>query len=250
MKEPFNILIVEDETLYANKLEMQVDKLGHKLVGVADNSERALELVDTYPIDLILMDIFIDGQYDGVELAELIQARKDIAVLFITSQTDALSFNRASRTQPVGFLLKPFSDLQLQRSIQLALDKVEASDIDTPDALNATDNTKVDKAGIYIKKKQKLVNVNFADIFYIQSDGRYCRIHTEMNMYLIRSSMKDLKKRLPENIFIKCHRSYLVNLSKIKSIDLENDFVVLQEMKVPLSRREKENLLEKLDFLI
>lgn len=246
MIDPFNILIVEDEELFANKIEMQVDKLGHSIVGIVDNSEAALKLIDIYHVDLILMDIFIDGQYDGIELTEMIKAKKDIAVLFITSQHDEMSFKRATRSGPVGFLLKPFSDMQLKRSIELALSQVEPSEIEEQ---NASDISNVKQECLFIKKKQKISKVDFGDIFYIKSDGRYCRVHTEQEMYLIRKSMKDLMLRLPKEEFLQCHRSYLVNLSKIKSVDLDNDYVIMQEMKVPLARREKDNLLARLDYL-
>ncbi len=246
MNSTFNILIVEDEALFANKLEMQIDKLGHTLVGIVSDSNEALKLVDTRDIDLVLMDIFIDGEYDGIELAEMIQKRRDIAILYITSQQDNMSFKRASRTDPVGYLLKPFTNIQLQRSIELALSKLVPGELEEA---NEESRAGIADIGFFIRKNQKIFNVDFEDIFYIKSDGRYCRIHTENEMYLIRSSMKELTDRLPIDVFVKCHRSYLVNMVKIKSVDLVNDLVILKEMHVPLSRREKDNLLEKLNFL-
>lgn len=246
MHEPFNILIVEDEPLFANKIEMQVDKLGQNIVGIVDNSEAALELIALNHVDLILMDIFIEGQYDGIELAEMIQSKKDIAILFITSQHDNLSFKRAARSSPVGFLLKPFTDIQLQRSIELAMSQIEPSDIEESVSEKISN---IQNKCLFLKKKNKITKVLFDDVFYIKSDGRYCRVHTEQEMYLIRKSLKDLQSRLPKNNFVKCHRSYLINLAKVKSVDLDNDYVIMQEIKVPLARREKDNLLNRLNYL-
>lgn len=246
MNDTINILIVEDEALYANKLEMQLDKLGHNLVGVVDNSDDALNLVKTHHIDLILMDIFIEGQYDGVELAEMIQSKKDIAILYITSQQDNMSFKRASRTDPVGYLLKPFSDIQLQRSIELALSKIVPGEIE-----EANNNVEIqsNEKSLFVRKKNQIFNINIIDLFYIKSDGRYCRLHTESEMFLVRSTMKEIIERLPKEIFAKSHRSYLININKVKSIDLDNDYVILKEMKVPLSRREKDKLMKILNYL-
>lgn len=246
MQEPFNILIVEDETLFANKIEMQVDKLGYNLIGIVDNSEDALSMINQHHIDLILMDIYIEGRYDGIELAEMIQAKKDIAILYITSQQDNMSFKRATRSNPVGFLLKPFSDIQLQRSIELAISQIEPSEVEEENANNVSN---IKNNCLFLKKKQKITKVHYDDIFYIKSDGRYCRIHTEQEMYLIRKSLKDLLLRLPDDTFIKCHRSYLINLLKVKSVDLDNDYVIMQEIKVPLARREKDNLLNRLNYI-
>ncbi len=77
------ILIVEDEELYADRLEMLVEKLEYELIGIVDNSTDALKIIEKTPPDFILMDIHIQGQYDGIELAAQVQQRFDIPIIFI-----------------------------------------------------------------------------------------------------------------------------------------------------------------------
>ena len=79
-----SVLIVEDEELYADKMEMQLEKLDYKHLGTVDNSKDALQLIDKDAPDLILMDINIQGEYDGIELADMIHKKSMIPIIFIT----------------------------------------------------------------------------------------------------------------------------------------------------------------------
>ena len=240
------ILIVEDEEIFAMNIEMQAELLGHEVVKVVDNSDDCLKIIDREDIDLILMDINITGNYDGVELAGLVKKKKSIPILFITSLEDDLSFNRAKRESPLGFLIKPFTDIQLKRSITLALDQI-SSEIRDKHLDHA--EIEVDNQSFFIKKKNKLEKVNIDDIYYLESDGHYCKVYTSSEMYYIRKTMKDMIAKLPSTRFVQCHRSYIVNVDRVKSVDLEDDCLIMEERKVPLSRREKDNILGRLNLL-
>lgn len=243
-QRPINILIVEDEELFASKMEMQIDKLNYTCVGIVDNRESAMGIVENTSIDLILMDINISGEYDGIELAQEIVSEYDIPILFITSNHDDMSFKRASRIGASGFIIKPFSDIQLQRSIELALKNQQL--------LKSNDvkyDGKIEANHLFIKKNKEILKVNIAEIFYLESDGRYCRIYTQADMFMVRKPMKELMSRLESQNFFQCHRSYAVNLNKVKSINTQDDLIIMEERSVPLSRREKDDLLEKLNYL-
>lgn len=244
--EAVRILIVEDEELIAMNLEMVVGKLGHSIVGIVDNSRSALECLEDQEADLAIMDIQIRGDYDGIELADLIKSQyPHMVILFVTSREDDLSFKRASRSDPVGFLLKPFSDIQLQRSLELAIQKMEAHDA----LLERPDLGELKKDGFFIRKGKKIHRVEIGDIYYLEADGRYCRVFTASEMFHVRRSMKELFTMLPNELFVQCHRSFIVNLKQVKSVDLEDGLVILSERKLPFSRREKDNLLQRLEYL-
>jgi len=246
MNSDIHILIVEDEELFASKMEMQIDKLGHICAGIADNSKDALLLIEEHPVSLILMDINITGDYDGIELAEMISKRRNIPILFVTSNHDDLSFNRATRAGAQGFIVKPFSDIQLQRAIELALKQLASTEKAETENGNAAH---IEDGYIFIKKNSNIFKVLIEDIYYLEADGRYCRVYTKNEMYLIRHSLKVMKESLATYSFIQCHRSYVINISKVKSVDLEDDVVIMEERSVPLSRREKDTLLERLNYL-
>lgn len=237
------ILIVEDEELYADRLEMLVEKLEYELLGVVDNSTDALEIIEKTPPDFILMDIHIQGQYDGIELAVQVQQRFDIPIIFITSLQDDLTFNRAARTNPIHFLTKPFSDLQLQRSIELTIRNLAQPGEED------WDNDLVFKNHLFIKVRQKLEKIAIENILFVEADGRYCQICIEEKKYLVRLSLQELSGMLPATSFIQVHRSYIVNAHKILNIDLQDSFVQLKQHQVPLSKRHRELLLKKINWI-
>lgn len=80
---------------------------------------------------------------------------------------------------------------------------------------------------IYIKNRQKLEKVAILNILYLEADGHYCQVHTMEKKYLVRLSMNDLSKRLPTELFFQSHRSFLVNMRKIQSVDLQDSIVIL-----------------------
>lgn len=123
MTESFRILIVEDEHIVALDLHDQVKKLGHSVVGIAQSGEQAIELaLETRP-DLVLMDIRLKGEMDGIDTAIEIRAYRPIPIVYLTAYTDAETLERASVTQPLGYILKPFQLRELETTIQLALYK-------------------------------------------------------------------------------------------------------------------------------
>ncbi len=241
-----SILIVEDQELFAMQLEVMLEKLGYQIAGIADNSENALAIISEKKVDLILMDIVIQGEYDGIELIGLIHQQKEIPVIFITSQTDDLSFKRASRFEPEAFMQKPFSELQLKRCLALAFNRNKDKDSEliarTPESTDKPES-------LFIRKKQKIIKVPFNDIFYLESDGKYSRIYTEFELFMIRLPMAAIHAQLPDQKFLKCHKSYIVNISKIKTVDLDENYLILEERKVPFSRREKSAILKKLHYI-
>ena len=241
-------MIVEDDELSASKMEMQIDKLGHELFGVVDNSDDAIAILQTKQPDLILMDINIEGEYDGIELTDMIHQQWKIPVIFISSLQDDYTFRRLQRTNPVSFILKPFSEIQLKRTVQLVVEQLNTV---TNEVFEITENIeKKSNDYIFIKRKKQLEKVNISDIFYIEADGKYAQIYMIDKKYLVRMSQKEVMNRLNSNQFIQTHRSFVVNMEKIKSVDLQDSVIILDNMHVPISRREREMVLERLDTLI
>jgi DNA-binding LytR/AlgR family response regulator len=239
------ILIVEDEALYADKLEMLIEQLEYEHLATVDNSSDALRLVREQTPDLILMDIYIRGEHDGIELANLILKIQPIPIIFITSLQDDLTFNRAARINPIQFVQKPFNDLQLQRSIELSIKNLAAS----PASESEWENDLFVKDYLFIKVRNKLEKVALNEILYLESDGHYCQIFTENKKYLVRMGLQEMEEKLPKEIFIQTHRSYLINVDKIRSIDLQDSFIQLKEHQIPLSKRQKEVLVKKLNWI-
>jgi CheY-like chemotaxis protein len=118
---PQKILIVDDELWAALDMEWVVQRLGHEVVGPATTAAKAIELAGRARPNLVLMDIRLADNSDGVAAAIEIRQRFDIPSLFVSAHGDPLSRNRAAAAQPLGFIEKPFSPESLSRAIEAAL---------------------------------------------------------------------------------------------------------------------------------
>lgn len=240
------ILIVEDEPLYADQLELLIDKLGYQHLNTLDNSDDVMQqLMEALP-DLILMDIHIRGNHDGIELTEMIHQKHTIPVIFITSLQDDLTFNRASRTEAINFLVKPFNELQLQRSIELAIKKLVTSSVSQE--VDDWEEYLLFKEQFFVKHRNRLEKIVLSDILYFEMDGHYCTLHLLERKYLLRMSLTKLLAHLPKDQFLQTHRSYIVNKAKIDAVDLRDSMLQLGGKVIPLSKRYKNVVIEAIGY--
>ena len=119
--EKMRILICEDEVIIAIDLEARLKGLGYAVCGKTISGKNALELVERYQPDLVMMDIVLKGEIDGIAAAEAIRDKWGIPVIFITAYTDMERLNRAKLTYPFGYILKPFQDQDLKVTTEMAL---------------------------------------------------------------------------------------------------------------------------------
>jgi DNA-binding LytR/AlgR family response regulator len=246
-----NILIVEDEDLYADQLEMLVEKMGYTCLGIADNSVDALAVVSKNPPDILLMDVHIQGDYDGIELTqEIRRVYPHIPVVFITSMTDDMTFRRASRTGRIQFIVKPFSDLQLQRAMELALQDAEPGTADKGGGTQKWDSGLVSGDHVFVKMGNRLEKIHWQDILYVEADDKHCYLHLPEKRYIVHMSLKQVRDQLDAQVFFQSHRSYLINISRIKTINLDDQVVLFEGKEAPISRRNREALLNRLKYLM
>ena len=117
------ILVVEDDRLVARDIRQQLIRIGHNVLKVTGSGEEALVIAHRERPDLVLMDIRLDGQIDGIVAAQQVRDQLGIPVVFLTAHADDETIRRATRAEPFGYLLKPFEDSQLRTVIEIALYK-------------------------------------------------------------------------------------------------------------------------------
>ena len=125
MKPASNILIVEDEAIVAFNLQQRLTQMGYYVPDVAVSGSEALALVAKARPDLILMDIHIEGAMDGIEVAARIHETNPVPVIYLTAYSEDSTLERARKTRPYGYLIKPFSERELHATIQMALERHE-----------------------------------------------------------------------------------------------------------------------------
>ncbi|MDX1908993.1 MAG: response regulator transcription factor, partial [Bacteroidia bacterium] len=196
--------------------------------------------------DLLLLDIHLAGEVDGIALAGRISERRPVPVVFVTSMTDDATFARARAIRPVAFMLKPFDTLQLQRAIELAVSQLVSDPQPGPEPFTQYDLVLPDC--LFVKVRHKLEKVPLADLLYVEADGRYSMLHTASgHKYAIRIPLTEMQARLPGRQFAQSHRSYLVNLAWLQQVDLQEMTVLVGGKAVPLSKSCRDEILARLD---
>ena len=117
------ILITEDEGIVAADIEDRLRTLGYQVVGTCSSGAEALSMVEETKPDLVMMDIMIQGDMDGIETGAIIRSKFQLPVIYLTAYSDDATFQRAKITEPFGYLLKPFEEKELRTNIEMALYK-------------------------------------------------------------------------------------------------------------------------------
>jgi len=243
MENSLTVLIVEDDLSFAIELDILVKEIGYKVLGRADNSEDALGIILSESPDLILMDNDINGQKTGIELAEQIK-HLSTPILFITSFGQTEYYERAKQTNFIGYLVKPIDKLSLRSSIELAIQNLEQS------RLMENNGTLSNSRNLYFKKKGIYIKVAIEDILFVQADDDYTLTFTEKDSFTSSIRLNELEELLAsDTTFLRIHRSYIVNLSKVNSVDPDNNKVYIGEHCIPFSRRTKSDLLKNMYLL-
>ena len=122
------VMVVEDEAVVALHLRQELLKLGYTVAGVATAGEQALKMVEEVFPDVVLMDIHIQGELDGIETAKRIPRYLHIPVIYLTAYSEDTTLKRAGDTYPYGYLIKPFLDRELHATIKMALERSRADE--------------------------------------------------------------------------------------------------------------------------
>jgi PAS domain S-box-containing protein len=119
------IMVVEDEAITAMRIVSSLEKMGYALTSAVFSAEEAIEKAADEKPDLVLMDIVLRGEKDGIEAAGQIQSRFNIPVVYITAHSDEKILKRIKKTEPFGYIVKPFNDRELHGAVEIALYKYE-----------------------------------------------------------------------------------------------------------------------------
>lgn len=243
------ILLLEDDKFEADILVSELST--NFIIRLASSVKEAKELFQSKSIDLAILDIFINNEPKGLEVAEFIQANsseKKCPIVFLTGSQDRRIFDQAKKLFLVNFLIKPFNGLELMYSIELAIERsVEEnfnfSWVNSNGAVLMNHN-------FLIKKRNSWIKVAPSQIIYIEVEGRYSNLKTDNGNYLIQSSLTKLLANLDETIFVKTHRNYAANLNRVKEYLPENNIIVMDnDHSVFLSSRLNEGFLKRYQML-
>lgn len=238
------ILIVEDEALIAESLQDTLEGLGYEVIGMAMRAKEALDIIAKETPDLAILDINLKGEEDGIWLAEQIQKTYDFPYIFLTSFGNKSTVDRAVKTKPYGYLIKPFKKVDIFSAIEVALHNYANRLQNTPEKEPDKQENIVLKDSMFVKEGYLFKKLVFNDILYLKADDNYLHIHTPGKRTVIKSAMKDLLPQLPADSFMQTHRSWAVNITRIDSLGAS--FVNVGDIEIPVGNTYKEELFGKL----
>jgi DNA-binding LytR/AlgR family response regulator len=236
MKIAKSIMIVEDEPLIAADIASILNNNGYQVAGKVDSSEAALEKLKSISPDLLLLDVKIEGNIDGIALAHQVRLKYSVPHIFLTSFYDETTLARARETSPQGYIVKPFEERDLLINVGLALHKRAETTLRLP----VTDK-------FFIRNNQDMLAVDVKDILYVQADDNYATLYTTKQNHIVSHTLKSVEEKLTPQGFIRVHRSYLINFQKITSI--RDGYIYIDFHKVPLGNSYREGLIKQLSFL-
>jgi two-component system, LytTR family, response regulator LytT len=247
-----NVVVVEDESIVSKDIQNSLKKIGYNVVGAAATGDAAIKLIEEFMPDIVLMDIMIKGDKTGIDVAEYLRLHYSIPVVFLTAYADNATFNKAKNTEPYGYIIKPFKEIDLQTSIEMALFKHEKNVevIKERDLLNKMVASKENGSIYFIKANSSLNKVNSKDIMYVEALKDYVMVHTlNQGRFTIHNTMKEITKKLSSNEFVRIHRSYIVRLENVISVDYFNLTIDFENKVLPIGASYRDDFYAKINQL-
>jgi DNA-binding LytR/AlgR family response regulator len=237
------ILLVEDELIIAEDMTNMLERIGYEIIGSAMDFDEAIEILETEKPDLILLDVNLGGKKDGIHLAEEINKRFEIPFIFTTSHTDGVTIERAKKTQPINYLVKPFKQAQLYTAIEIAmLNLAKKEDTSKAETSEETENNLVIKDALFIKDKYSYVKLPLSEILWMKAENNYVEIHTTQKKELIRANLGHFLEKINKKNFFRTHKSYAVNLDHMTRFDPTSVYIL--NIEVPLSKNYADELMK------
>lgn len=242
--ERTNILIVEDDPIIAADLQDRLEDLGYVVLGPVAAGEAALELVKAHHrLDLVLMDIQLEGVWDGIETARHIRQQRELPLIFLTSNSDEGTFSRAKAINPQAFLSKPFRSRDLAHAIELALQRSAKVEKTAEPPTQQDSFLLADR--LFIKVKDRMVRLFFKEILWVEADDYYCKVVTREKNFLVTQTLgkfSEAFEKMPA--FMRVHRSFLVNLEQVEEIG--ELYLHIGSKQVPFSKNLREEIMVRL----
>lgn len=225
-------VVVDDEPIAREIIESFIEKTPNlTLVASFQNAVETIQFSQEQNADVYFLDINMP-EVNGLSLAKIVNSNAHI--IFTTAYRDYAidGFN----LNVIDYLLKPIAfDRFLQAIQKIPLKKTTVPQTTPP---------KNQEEFLFVRSERKMVKINFRDIIYIESLSDYIKIHCKEKTIVTRETISNIENKLPDNLYIRSHRSYIVAIQFIDAYT--NEFIEIYNKAIPISRNYKESVLQKL----
>lgn len=236
-----SLLVVEDEILLAKDMMLRLGQLGYTNITVAHDGAVALKLLSDQVFDLAILDIQLGEGMDGVQLAHQINQLQPMPIVFLTSFSDKLTLERAKDCRPAAYMLKPYNERELNITIELALAnyaKKKTAAALPPSSPPIKEDSYSLNDRLFLRRRDRFERVHFRDILWAEAQSNYTSIFTIDDKFMMAITLQEIAKQLSAPCFIRTHRSFLVNLDRVDS--LEGNQLYIAGKAIPVSKSNRE----------
>lgn len=225
-------IVVDDDQMARKALERLCTKHEKlELVGVYENAQSALAFLETESVDLMFLDVEMP-ELSGIEMLSYVAYMP--MVIFTTSKPE-YAFD-AFEYQAIDFLKKPITIIRFEQAVAKALENMAKRE-----------DYQANANEIYVREEGRYVRIACDDILFFENVGDYVRVKTIKGQHIIHSTLKNINEKIGDSRFLKVHRSFIINLQKIK--DIEENSLVIDKTVIPISRANKAELMSRLKVL-
>ncbi|XOV92256.1 MAG: LytR/AlgR family response regulator transcription factor [Bacteroidota bacterium] len=222
------VLIVEDKMIVAQDIKTILESMQCIVSGIASSGESAIEAFQQNAPDIILMDIRLKGDMDGIEASKKILELGNASIIYLTAHSNPKILQSAFETQPVNYLVKPFSEKELEIAIGLATASLKKQ--------------KNKNNYILFRHNGILERIPYDEIFFAKAYGSYTTIHTNDKSYTASFNLNHFEAKVDDRFF-RIHRSFVVSLDKIERYSSHKVF--MGKYEIPVSRTCRQDFLSR-----
>ena len=232
-----NCIIIDDDAtarLIINKLCDNTNQVS--VVEEFDAAIDAIKYLNSKEVDLIFLDIHMPS-FSGFDFIKTI---KNSPKIVLTTSDKNFALEAFEYESVVDYLVKPITKERFEKSLQKIASLKDLK-------VTETNTSKKESDFIYVSVDRRLVKINIPDIYFVEAKGDYISIKTEQKNYIVHSTLKKIEDKLPSSLFLRIHRSFIINISEI--VDIEDNSVLIQKSVIPISRSNKGELMRRLNLL-
>lgn len=230
-------IIVDDEKMARVIIQTLADDIkGLSVIEEFSSAIEAMKFLNENKVDLIFLDIHMPG-FNGLDF---IKALKNPPKIILTTSDPKFAIEAFEYDFIIDYLLKPIETSRFQKAISKAENKILEK---TSTSIKPIDNSN----DFYVNIDRRLIKIDLSSIYLVEAKGDYIHIKTDDKNYVVHSTLKKIEEKLPDSLFLKIHRSFIINIKKI--IDIEDNSVLIKKDVIPVSRSKRPELMKRLDLL-
>ncbi len=236
-----NCIIIDDEKMARTIIKTLCDSREDlQIAEEFSNSMDAFKFLNDTEIDLIFLDIHMPG-FTGLDF---IKTLKNPPKVIFTTTDPQFAIEAFEYNFIIDYLLKPVTKERFEKAIEKVKKQYYLEQLDAP---KRKDFIEEEQNDFYVNIDRRLVKIDLPSICFVRAKGDYIYVKTDDNEYEVHASLKKIEQKLPKSLFLKVHRSYIINLKKI--IDIEDNSVLINKDVIPVSRSNRPDLMKRLDLL-